>query len=190
MKFKSVVLVIFFLVLLIGCDAPEKNNAKSNLYFDIKGVLRHQIILFKKTNPKIEKTATLNGNTSKSRLNKVDWNKELKPFESIDINKSIYKGTFLSLSKTTDTGLVNYYFKKAEAKADIQSLKVIFTKSNKLQSIEGLEKTSNPVFSSQRKYLMNFDTSNLKLKSYELTGWQGFRFFKRDSFSVEGVVVE
>jgi len=189
MNFKAVGLVIFFVFVLTSCDAPLKNAANPNLYFDLKGILRYQRIQFKNINPKVEKVAMLNGKISKSHLNVVDWSKELKPFESVDINKSIYKGTFLSLSKTTDSALVNYYLKKSDVKADIQFLRVMFTKSNKLKSIEGMERGSNPVYSSERKYLISFDTSNLRLTSYQLIGWQGFRFFKRDSFSVKGVII-
>jgi hypothetical protein len=189
MKFGTVQFGIF-LFLLIGCNSPERNSKSINLYFDVKGVIDYQRRKFSISMPKIEKTAAINGSESKTEVSAIDWKKELDLFEAININKPIFNGVFKSFAYVEGSGIVNYYFKKKDTKSNIQYLRVVFTETNKLVSLEGLDKTKNPVFSSQKRYLMYFDTTNLQLTSYKLSGSQGFLFFAKDTFDIKAVVLK
>lgn len=154
----------------------------------MKALIDDQVKKLERIDPIIIKQSMLNGNTDKVEIKQINWEKELKIFENIDINKPIFRGMYALRKTTSDTTIVHCYEKTKNSKSQIAYVSVAYSISKKLISIEAMQKLSNPVFNSENKYLMRFDTSSQLLNFYELHGWQGFRFGKNDIFLLEAKI--
>lgn len=122
------------------------------------------------------------------KLHNCSATKELRVFESLNINKPILKDGFYYSGFVTDSSIITHYSRKKATKSKISFLKVTTTLSNKLQSIEAMEQSENPAFASSKQYFMFFDTNNLRLTQYKLIGKQGFVFSDTEEFYVQGNV--
>lgn len=180
---------ILFIALIASCSEQEQKQKSGKLYFDFPAIVQKQKTILEKNNLKIIKKTYINKSISIDTLSITDWKKEFAIFENIDLNKTSFRDKIISKPIYQDTGFINYYFKKKEAKIDFKHLISYTTKSNKIKHIliDLDEKTL--IYNSRKKVVFKFDTTKNELKSYQFSGAKGFLFMPKDSFYVESTIL-
>lgn len=98
--------------MLISCSERNKNSTNKKLYFDFPFVVQKQKAILQKSNPRIIKKTYINHLYATDTIANTDWQKEFAVFENIDLNKPTYFDKIIFKPIYTDTGFVNYFFKK------------------------------------------------------------------------------
>lgn len=180
---------IIFIALIASCSEQKQKQKSGKLYFDFPAVVQKQKTILEIKNPKIIKKSYINKSISIDTISISDWKKEFAVFQNIDLNKTSFRDKIISKPIYQDTGFINYYFKKKEAKIDFKRLLSYTTKSNKIKyiSIDLDEKTL--IYNSRKKVIFKFDTLKNELKSYQFSGAKGFLFMPKDSFYIESMIL-
>src|SRR5690606_13797737 len=84
------------LLVFLGCNPAQKNQENALNYFDLKGYFEKETQRLSKSNPMVTKTVVVNGNAETKKTRIADWSKEFSIFSDADINRSAWKGLFLT----------------------------------------------------------------------------------------------
>jgi hypothetical protein len=172
---------LFISILLVSCSQTETQNTIKT-YFDLVGLVNHQIEILNKTQPLTHKNLLIGEKKETLNATKIDWQKELELFLQADINKQSYQ---LSYNKTETPNTLIYELKKGE-NLPVKTLKIIFDKDKSPQRIDALMQTNNYLYQSEKTLSMDFDKS--QLKSYHIEGWQELFIGSKKGFEVTGIL--
>ncbi|MCB2378616.1 hypothetical protein LGH70_13530 [Hymenobacter sp. BT635] len=171
-------------ILLLATACGQEQDAaqagqpvRKPLYFDVKGLLDNQTKLLTQHRPAVEKQVALrNGTVETTRVEQVDWSKELQIFYQADINKPALRGAYEAQSpQAGDTiNLVKVYRRKAGIENIVDQLRV---EENDTQSgaIEAVLTQDNPLFFSRKTLTLNYQHG--LLNSYKVEGVQKLVMF-------------
>jgi hypothetical protein len=171
------------LALASGCG-PEPEAARTGqaarkpLYFDLKGFLDQQTVLLTQRKPAVEKRVTLrDGKAETTRVQQVNWSKELQIFYQADINKPALRGTYevVNSKPVGDTvNVVRVYRRKAGAENIVDQLRVEDT-DTRGGTIEATLTQDNPLFFSRKVLTLQYQ--NGLLAAYRVQGVQKLVLF-------------
>jgi hypothetical protein len=165
------------LLFLFGCSG--KQNTVSNNYFDINGLFKMQISNLIQEKPIFIKSVQLNGQNETKELVNINWQKELEPFSSADINKPAFTTSYTSTE--TDTSLI-YTLKNGE-KQPIKSINISKRRNEKeINGIEIISADENFLYHWSKIISANF--KNGMLQNYSVKGEQKILIFDRENFVI------
>ncbi|GAA4407192.1 hypothetical protein GCM10023187_27470 [Nibrella viscosa] len=175
---------------LTSCDNPAKQS-QTNRYFDVAGYIQRQIDTLAQQKPTVMKRLLVEGEVNQKQVNDINWGRELELFLQADINKPAYRNSYII---NQPNPLTWQYRLKAGEKLPVQALTVVLDSLYRKPSrIEALLVTDNPLYQSERRLLLESDAGagqHWQLRHYRIDGFQQLTFFDRNTFSVEGRVVE
>lgn len=167
----------FQLLLTTACSQEQEEAARAGqpvrkpLYFDVKGFLDTQTKLLTQRRPAVEKQVALrDGNTETTRVENVDWSKELQIFYQADINKPALRGAY----EAQPDGAGQVYRRKAGIENIVDQLQVTNTDPQN-GTIEAVLTQDNPLFFSRKTLVLQY--SGGLLRSYKVQGVQKLILF-------------
>lgn len=176
--------------MIFSCSESGNNKNIGKLYFDFPFVVQKQKAVLEKNNPKIIKKTYINQLMSTDTISIVDWQKEFEVFENLDLNKSSFRDKIVSKPMYRDSGFINYYFRKKDAKISFKRLTSYTTKSNKIKRIWAETEEKTLIYSTKKRIIFKFDTLKNELQSYQFSGSKGFILMPKDSFFVESTILD
>ncbi|PJJ52795.1 hypothetical protein [Hymenobacter chitinivorans] len=182
------------LLLTTACgQEPEATRAgqpaRKPLYFDVKGFLDNQAALLTQRQPAVEKRVTLrDGQVETTRVEKVDWSKELQIFYQADINKPALRGAYEAVAAPAGDTVTTakLYRRKAGIENIVDQLRIEETDTQG-GSIEATLTQDNPLFFSRKVLALNYQ--NGLLKSYRVRGVQKLVMFDTLRYSATVTVL-
>ncbi|NJN25566.1 MAG: hypothetical protein HC819_06195 [Cyclobacteriaceae bacterium] len=161
-----------------------------NEYYDLNGLIDRQIVLLDSISPVLFKKANINGQIELSQLAPNDsiWDRELVIFRSGDINKPMLAGRYaLEQTKAEDGSNIHLYRSLNPKKTEVDSLSVqYFSGTSKPSHIRAVIRTSNPLFSNEKKLELHFDHESELLRAFAISGWQKMISKNRATYHIEG----
>ncbi len=182
--------VCFLSVLLISScqNAPQQNQP--NVYYDVAGYVKRQIADLSARKPLVRKTVLINEKTSQQDTRDVNWTRELELFSQADINKPALRSSY-QITRP-DSLTYHYTLKKSEEKLTVRSLRVqLDSATRQPRRIDAVLKTDNPLYSSERRVVMESGSvgrNGWQVRHYKLSGFQKLPYFDKNAFAVEGKV--
>ena len=177
---------MLLLILLSACrESSQKKIAR--FYFDSEVLVNRQIELLNKENPKLEKTALVDGKSETAILFKPNWKKEFALFAQANINKSALQGLFTQDSILTD-GLKTIIYKASKPGLPADLLAITYNGSE-IKTLEASVSKENFLASSKRKLSMHFGPGE-SLLSYSLTGFEKVIFSDTTHFRLADRIIK
>ncbi|UOQ54034.1 hypothetical protein [Hymenobacter cellulosivorans] len=182
-------------LLLITACSQEQDAARAGqparkpLYFDVKGFLDNQAALLTRQQPAVEKQVMLrDGQVETTRVEKVDWSKELQIFYQADINKPALRGAYEAQNAPVgDTvTIAKTYRRKAGVENIVEQLRVEQNDTKKGR-IEAVLTQDNPLFFSRKVLALQYQ--NGLLKTYRVQGVQKLILFDTLRYSATVTVL-
>lgn len=172
----------------------NKKIETANKFFDIVGLIDHQVKMLDSVGLSLLKKATINGLEEEISLTSPDfstWTKELTIFKSADINKPMLSDSY-EFTEIEKGGIktIIYMSKFPEAtQVDSLTLSFIDNEENPIK-IHARLTSSNALFKSEKNFDLAFNNVNGQclLSYYKIEGWQ--KMISKDSitFFIEGSV--
>jgi len=185
---------ILFLIGILSCTNPVKKESDSLKYYDLNGLIDQQLDWLIEFNPKIQKTAVLNGipESSSMRLDSVQWTRELKIFRDADLNKSRLRQEYRiveDLSEPTSNLKIRLYEAINKEIMEVEYLKIFYVeKEEDLRKLEASVREKNSLFSSKKALYMTFEddgNGSIKIKHFKIEGQQKMILLDTVKFSLE-----
>ena len=185
---------ILFLIGILSCTNPVKKESDSLKYYDLNGLIDQQLDWLIEFNPKIQKTAVLNGipESSSMRLDSVQWTRELKIFRDADLNKprlSLEYKVVEDLSEPTSNLKIRLYEAINKEIMEVEYLKIFYVeKEEDLRKLEASVLEKNSLFSSKKTLYMTFEddgNGSIKIKHFKIEGQQKMILLDTVKFSLE-----
>ena len=177
------------LVFLAGCNNPAQQT-QPNVYYDVAGFVQRQVTLLSQHKPLVNKATQIKGERSRQATRNINWNRELELFSQADINKPALRNSY-QISRP-DSLTYQYSLKKDEEKLTVRSLRVQLDPTTRQpRRIEAVLRTGNPLYTSERRLLLESGPANgnqWQVQHYQLSGFQQLSYFDKNEFRVEGVV--
>jgi hypothetical protein len=135
-------LLILCCAIVISCNSVTTQENQAKTYFDIASFINDQIASLKKNNFSIEKTIVKDGIVESKKSGSPNWEKELEPFSSSDVNKPNWKLSYSIDSIYFDDTLMininckdsNLVVKSISVKLSKQKVYFLQIKNHKLNS--------------------------------------------------------
>jgi hypothetical protein len=188
-------LAVPLLLLASGCGgfiagaAPGPASRRAQ-YFDVKGFLDQQVTLLTQRHPAVEKQVTLrDGQVETTRVEKIDWTKELQIFYQADINKPALRGAYETQdARAGDTiDAVKTYRRKPGVENSVEQLRVTQT-DTRGGSVEAVLTQDNPLFFSRKVLQLHYQRG--LLTSYQVQGVQKLVLFDTLRYSANVRVLQ
>lgn len=184
---------MMILALTASCINPENGTVDVDLYFDVKGLLQNQIALMDSLQPRLEKTAILEGSPDHVAFqpDSLDWARELELFYELDLNKTSLRDKY-AIERTFEldsTVEVITYSSLEEEETSMDHVKIVL-KDDQPTLLEGVFDSKSPLFNSWRNLSLKFsslDSSNL-LTTYTISGAQKMIWKDTVYFEIEGKI--
>ncbi len=185
-------LLLFFVILSLSCRQIESNNVATDKYFDIKGLIDHQVTMLDSVSPLFLKTAVIDGaeeSTQFSAYDSSNWTKELSIFKSADINKPMLTDSY-DIFESSASGIktIIYNSKYPEA-TEVDSLGLSFADSSSFPlTIHARISGKNALFGSAKNIDLTFENFNGRhlLSNFTIDGWQKMISQDSSSYFIEG----
>ena len=169
------ILCCFAIVISCSSVTTEENQAKT--YFDIDSFINDQVTFLKKNNFSIEKTIAKDGIVESKKNNSPDWDKELEPFSSSDINKPNWKLSYIiDTTYEDDTLMINFNCK--DSNLVVKSISVKLT-NKKVHFLQIKNHKLNSYFNSSQMLELIPDSG------YSIFGHQGVLLGDTTSYSIK-----
>jgi len=192
----KIILRLFILPLIgiLSCTDPVKRESEGLKYYDLNGLIDQQLIWLIEFNPKIQKTAVLNGipESSSMRLDSVQWARELKIFRDADLNKSRLRQEYRvveDLSEPTSNLKIRLYEAINKEIMEVEYLKIFYVeKEVDLRKLEASVREKNSLFSSRKTLYMTFEddgNGSIKINHFKIEGQQKMILMDTVKFSLE-----
>ncbi len=140
-------------VAVVSCQNIDSEATKTVYFFDLKTYFETEIKRLESKNIKVNKKATLNGETNDMANLSVDWAKEFAIFVDCDINKPSWKDSYSTDSLVVGLETVTTYAAKG---GDKKVKKIMIYKSNtsnRLNKITIAGGTQNLLYSSETELI-------------------------------------
>ncbi|MEQ9285648.1 MAG: hypothetical protein RIG77_01995 [Cyclobacteriaceae bacterium] len=176
----AIILAVAIFIFSCG-DLNVKNQTQTDyqsIFINMDSLINEQIARLE--GRKLRKEVTLEGEREELLLisDSVSLANDLNFFAELDISKPTFRGEY----DIRENGPVKSYQRTGKLGPQIIELKR--SPSNSLLALEGEYTESNMLFSSSRKYLMQFDQESSELRRYEFSGYQKLLFRDTVFFSV------
>jgi len=192
----KIILNLFILPLIgiLSCTNPVKRESEGLKYYDLNGLIDQQLVWLIEFNPKIQKTAVLNGisESSSMRLDSVQWARELKIFRDADLNKSRLRQEYRvveDLSEPTSNLKIRLYEAINKEIMEVEYLKIFYVeKEVDLRKLEASVREKNSLFSSRKTLYMTFEddgNGSIKINHFKIEGQQKMILMDTVKFSLE-----
>ncbi len=187
-------LSIIPLIGILSCTNPMERETDGLKYYDLNGLIDQQLVWLIELNPKIRKTAVLNGipESSSMRLDSVQWARELKIFRDADLNKSRLRLEYRiveDLSEPTSNLKIRLYEAINKEMMEVEYLKIFYVeKEEDLRKLEASVREKNSLFSSKKTLYMTFEddgNGSIKIKHFKIEGQQKMILMDTVKFSLE-----
>lgn len=182
---------IFFLssLLISSCTNPAQQN-QPDVYYDVLGFVKRQIVALSAQKPLVNKAVAINRERNQQLTRAIDWSRELELFTQADINKPALRSSY-QIARP-DSLTYQYTLKKSEEKLTVRSLTVrLDASTHQPRQIEAILQTNNPLYSSERQLLLESGPAAgqaWQVTHYKLSGFQKLPYFDKNEFLVEGRV--
>ena len=175
---------------LAGCGdaSPAAPAARPALYFDVKGLLAHQVVQLDQRHAAVIKHVSLRDNTAETvRVPAVKWADELQIFFQADINKAALRGGYAVDSVLLPGGALRrtYTRRPGQPNAPVASLTVV-QQAGVPQQIDATVEQQNTLFSTRKQ--LHLQLQNGELKRFEVVGTQKLILFDTLHYAAAGQV--
>jgi len=149
-KSKKITTLIFFGVVhfFVSCESPAKqlnaDNAKQS-FFNIPGYFEEQVQKLNNSNPLVSKTVATNQEDEQKDVHISNWDVELSPFLSVDLNKVAYLSEIVKDS--TDNSVT---YSLPNDKFDLNKVTIIYN-DGKPSVFEVERTTKNMLYETREK---------------------------------------
>ncbi len=190
-------LFIISLMAILSCTDPVERETDGLKYYDLNGLIDGQLLWLRESNPKIKKTAILNGipESSSMRLDSAQWARELKIFRDADLNKPRLSQEYKvveDLSEPTSNLKIRLYEAINKKMMTVEYLKIFYVeKEDDLRKLEASVKEKNSLFSSKKMLFMTFEddeNGSIKITHYKIEGQQKMILMDTVRFSLEVIL--
>lgn len=187
-------LFILPLIGILSCTDPVERESDSLKYYDLNGLIDQQLVWLIELNPKIQKTAVLNGilESSSMHLDSVQWARELKIFRDADLNKSRLRQEYRiveDLSEPTSNLKIRLYEAINKEMMEVEYLKIFYVEEeDDLRKLEASVREKNALFSSKKMLYMTFEDNgngSIKIIHFKIEGHQKMILMDTVKFSLE-----
>ncbi len=191
------IILRLFIIPLIGilsCTNPVKRETDGLKYYDLNGLIDEQLVWLSEYNPKIRKTAILNGipESSSMRLDSTQWARELKIFRDVDLNKSRLSQEYRvveDLSEPNSNLKIRLYEAINKEMMEVEYLKIFYVEEeDDLRKLEASVREKNLLFSSKKMLYMTFEDDgdgSIKINHFKIEGQQKMILMDTVKFSLE-----
>jgi hypothetical protein len=134
-------LLLLFAACSNGAGTEQKAENRPDFFFDIKGYFEGEIERLNASQPKVEKTASINELKETQTLEQLDYAKELALFVEADINKIAWEEKYTTSEEALDDGTTQLTHEALDEDLRVRKIEVIL-KGDDVQSItifKGLE---------------------------------------------------
>ncbi|MTI33059.1 hypothetical protein [Xanthovirga aplysinae] len=164
----------FILFNVFACSSKNSEENKITEYYDVKGLLDQQLLMFEKMEPQLQKVVLLDDERDSTVLqpDQKSWHSELDAFYNLDLNKKDLVGQYQT-QKGEQEGLswLKYTAKEPENR-EVSQLTIYFINQPNVPSvIEAITGKNNQLYGLEKRLFMQFDgnnVENLRLKTYEI----------------------
>lgn len=185
----------FYLLLSLtffGCDNASNTRPVAPVYFDVAGYVNEQVQTLSNQKPDVAKNSMIKGQTKLQNTRDIDWSKELALFAEADINKPAFRNSY-TIARP-DSLTYQYMLKPTEEKLTVRELSVqLDPKTRKPTRLTALLKTENPLYTSERRLLLESaptGSNTWGVAHYQVEGFQQLTYFDRNIFRVEGQITQ
>jgi hypothetical protein len=186
---------ILFLCLVTGTlSCSNLKSEKVSYYFSIDSLLVDQAKILMDNNATLLKSAIVNNDTTAATISpdSLQWANELQVFIETDINKPAMKGNYtITIEDDPQSNLMIKSFKAISNKIAVQSLQVYFLEDlSNIRHVIIMTSEKNSIYSADKNLKLDFDVikNNLRLMSFNVTGYQKMILQDTVNFSVTGKV--
>lgn len=173
----------FFILFAFSCQKPIAEGPQKEYFFPLKDFMDKEIERLEAQQAGVEKKVTIGNKTETKKIAFVNWERELQPFVTADINKSTFVDRYTTTRDTISNGHVIVTYKALSDDLNTQFLQVT-TSGDKVIKIEAVNKTDNPVYVSQQSMIYEPE------KGYAIEAQQDVRFSEEKQFKVEAQIVK
>jgi len=182
------------LIGILSCTDPVERESDGLKYYDLNGLIDQQLVWLIELNPKIRKTAVLNGipESSSMHLDSVQWARELKIFRDADLNKSRLRQEYRiveDLSEPTSNLKIRLYQAINTEMTEVEYLKIFYVEEeDDLRKLEASVREKNALFSSKKMLYMTFEDNgngSIKIIHFKIEGKQKMILMDTVKFSLE-----
>ena len=164
--------VLAVLFLLTSCIKPEEVGQGEELskeYYDLKGLLNEQQQMLEEQRPNLQKTTLVGDKEEVVNPEEINWQKELKLFQELDINKPVLLRSYSIDTVAQEQGqLLQYEAKNDDLK--VRRLEVQLDEEGKAVKVRGAVREENPIYLSERE--LQIEVEEGKIVRYSLKGFQ------------------
>lgn len=184
----------FVFITLLACRPGEIPNDDSVYYYDIRGLLKQQLVMLDTINPTVLKKAVFDGKEEfeSFKLDSAGWVSEFELFMTIDLNKPMLYGIYRIDTLTKEDGkFVIQYQAREKYPQGLESLKIVYKEQPDMPDyIQAVYQESNPMYRTERKLSLFFKYpyGAPRLASYEILGTQKMIMKPLVSFEVESIL--
>jgi hypothetical protein len=173
---KTVRLIIIFTLLSVSCSTGDnKSQQEVTKYFDIKGLVREQMVILPATSLNLLKTAFVDKDTAQSIIkpDSSDWAREFQILLEADINKprlaNSYKKTIVN--NPGPITIIKYVSLEPD-KTHVDTL--IISQHPSALFIHARMSSTNALFTASKTLGYHFKqkSGKLLLSDYTIKGWQ------------------
>ena len=179
---------------MLSCIPEISTKVKSNIFFDINGLIDEQIKLLDSINPSVFKKANIDGKEEVSEIKPTDsseWSKELAIFKAIDLNRSILVDSYDIEKSSTNLNFTRYISRYPED-TEVDTLTIEFYSDQNPKRIKAYLEAHNELFQSSKTLDMQFTGHNdiSIISAYRIEGWQ--KMISKDSiwFLIQGTILQ
>ncbi len=185
-----------FLGIVWSCKPAADRHKKKTIdtYYDINGLIDHQVSLLDSISPILFKAANINGKIERDSIlpENADWANELIIAKSADINKSMLISSYQVVEKKLAGLPTTIYISKTPKVTYADSIAIQFTsQSQQPLAFYAALNTKNALFQSDKSLALKFDTTGQKsaLISMKVEGWQKMILADTTHFSISSEVI-
>lgn len=187
-------LLLFLVIMSLSCRQIESNNLAKDKYFDINGLIDHQVAILDSIGPLFLKTAVIDGALESTQFSAKDfstWTKELSIFKSADINKPMLADSYEIIESKISGLQTIIYLSKYPSATQVDSLAVSFADSSENPStFHARIAGRNALFESAKTIDLAFEnvSGQNMLSNYKIEGWQKMISQDSSSYKIEGTL--
>ena len=187
------IITIFFL----SCEPLQLNTEDIKIerlpYYDVKGLINHQVAYLSEKSPAVQVTATVNGAHQEERkIEKSDsvfWARTLSLVNKADINRPALRGAYTEVDSAINTSLnlmIKSFFPKDDEDMNVLYLNVYYDSTlSTIKYLETVVRDENLLYLTERKMKLTFDNfqGQNRITAYEVWGKQKIIFGDTVRFS-------
>jgi hypothetical protein len=186
LKFKTAFLAVLSTAIFFQCSSNKTEIEYSKVHFDVNGILEDQMTYLEESGASLEKHVEFDGKKAELKLDTVDWEKELRLFKSLNINKPALAPLYDSVISGDN---VIYSLKEDDSNSKLKSLEIKRNNKKELIQFTGIIKENNYLYKSEKILVLNFDIPSQNIKTYDLNVSTQVIFRENEKSEVHGEVI-